>query len=155
MITKGDELIRSLMRCIDRKDSSFPECAGCPYYLKDPDCMLLLMQDALHCILTAQDLIPPHVMNIQELLGLEAGMTVWKEQRWPTADGSGWNYQLDPAMRENSDGKYVPAQFLVTWDEFDDLNYPRLLVPADDGGQTRYWSKKPPDALRRSTPWKI
>lgn len=149
-----NKVITALSKCIERKYASFPDgCTDCRYFLKDPDCMIALMTDAVDCIITLEDPVPPHVMDLAELRELPVGAVAWRETCWPTEDEYRFTYRLDPAMREKSDPLYYCADMMVAWNGYEDLDDPELLKVAEDGGQIRFWSSKPTDEQRRDEPW--
>ena len=151
------EVIAALKNCIEREYSTYPDgCLDCKYFLKDPDCMIAMMMDALTYIVSTEEQAKPHVMTLEELNALKKGAVVWRETRWPNLEGGPdpLLYRLDPAMREESDEFYTPSAFLVAWNGYDDLGDPNLLDRMDDDGQVRYWSSKPTDEQRRDTPWR-
>ena len=115
--------------------------------------MIALMTDAADCIVTLEDPVPPHVMDLAELRELPVGAVAWRETCWPTEDEYRFTYRLDPAMREKSDPLYYCADMMVAWNGYEDLDDPELLKVAEDGGQIRFWSSKPTDEQRRTEPW--
>lgn len=150
------EVITALSKCIERQYASYPDqCIDCKYFLKDLDCMIALMMDALTYIVSTEEPVKPHVMTMDELNKLKKGTVVWRETRWPNLGGGPDPilYRLDPVMREESDEFYTPSAFLVAWNGYDDLGDPNLLDRMDDDGQVRYWSAEPSPDLRRDTPW--
>lgn len=149
-----NKVITALSKCIERKYASFPDgCTDCEYFLKDPDCMIALMMDALTCIVSVEETVLPHVMDLPELRDLPVGAVVWRETCWPTEEDNIFNFRLDHVMREKSDPLYFCADMLVAWDGYENLDDPELLKAAEDGGQIRFWSSKPTDEQRRDEPW--
>lgn len=150
------EVKECMKLCIKRVTDAYPDCTECKYYLKDPDCTMMLMKDALSWLEKLADKALPRVLTMKELIDLQPGDVVWREVRYhPYDNAESFTHEFDPVMRDSSQDDYAPAEFLVVWNGYDDLGDPMLLDAMEDGSQMRYWSAKPTEEQWRDEPWKI